>query len=82
MSREGEFRLKLSGTLKDLVLFHGEQEVALPETGEEVELTLSANDSERQRLTLVGLKSYGLDDVAIELLDDASTTQLVPLLDF
>ena len=34
------------------------------------------------KLTLVGLKGWGLDRTSLELLDDAGTTKLVDLKDF
>ncbi|MEM6917214.1 MAG: hypothetical protein AAF491_11670, partial [Verrucomicrobiota bacterium] len=78
----GEMRLRLTGALKDLVLFHEDKEVSLPETGNELEIALPIESPGRQKLTLVGLKNHGLNEIAVELLDDAGKTQFIPLLDF
>lgn len=78
----GPVRLKLTGKLKDLAFFHGEEQISLPETGDEVEITLDIKEAGREKLTIVGLKKYGLDEVAIELLDDAGKTRPVPVLEF
>ncbi|MDF1849939.1 MAG: hypothetical protein P1U85_03830 [Verrucomicrobiales bacterium] len=79
---KGPLRMKLTGKLKDLTLFHGENKVALPETGDEIEILIPIDTPGRQKLTLVGLKKWGLDRVSLELLDDAGKSQLVELKDF
>ena len=78
----GEIRIKVSGEFKDLALFHGEKEVPLPDDAIETEITLVVKSPGKQKLTLAGLKNFGLDGVSVELLDDASVTQLVELKDF
>ncbi|MEM1444296.1 MAG: hypothetical protein AAGF67_18255, partial [Verrucomicrobiota bacterium] len=78
----GEMRLRFTGKLNDLVLFHGEEEVPLPEGGNETEIVLKVKSPGLQKLTFAGLKNYGLDEVAVELLDDAGKTQFVPVLKF
>ncbi|MEM7602266.1 MAG: hypothetical protein AAF357_12725, partial [Verrucomicrobiota bacterium] len=78
----GEVQLLFQGALKDLVLFHGEDQVSLPENGSEAKITLKIEKPGRQKFTLVGLKNFGLNEVSLELLDDAGKTQLVPVLEF
>ena len=82
VSEPGEIKLKFTGKLKDLVLFHGDKEIELPEDGEEAEITLKIKEAGRQKFTFAGLKKYGLDEVTLELLDDAGKTQFVPVLEF
>jgi putative heme-binding domain-containing protein len=82
VAKAGSLKIKLSGKLADLALFHGETEIELPENGSEVEIKLPVKEAGRQRLTVVGLKSWGLDQFSLELLDDAGTSQLVELKDF
>lgn len=82
IAKPGEITLKFTGKMKDLVLFHGETEIALPESGDASEITLNIEEAGRERFTVVGLKSSGLDGISLELLDDAGKTQLVPVLEF
>jgi len=82
VSEPGEIQLKFTGKLKDLVLFHGENQIKLPENGEEAIITLDIKEAGHQKFTFAGLKKYGLDEVTLELLDDAGKTQLVPVLEF
>ncbi|MDF1656057.1 MAG: hypothetical protein P1U58_00515 [Verrucomicrobiales bacterium] len=82
VAEPGAIKLKFTGKMKDLVLFHGENEIALPESDDASEITLNIKEAGRERFTVVGLKSFGLDGISIELLDDAGKTQLVPVLKF
>ncbi|MDF1860859.1 MAG: hypothetical protein P1U87_11645 [Verrucomicrobiales bacterium] len=82
VAKAGSLKIKLAGKLADLTLFHGETEIELPENGNEVEIELPVKESGRQKLTVAGLKSWGLDKFSLELLDDAGTSQLVELKDF
>ncbi|MDF1823803.1 MAG: hypothetical protein P1U68_04125 [Verrucomicrobiales bacterium] len=82
VAESGEIHLRLIGELKDLVFFHGDTEIKLPESGSETEITLQIKEPGRQKLTFSGLKRHGLENVFIELLDDAGTAQFVPVLDF
>ncbi|MEM7516552.1 MAG: hypothetical protein AAF368_06490, partial [Planctomycetota bacterium] len=78
----GEIRLRLAGKLKDLHFFHGETEIPLPEKGRDAEVVLQVDEPGRQRLTVAGLKGYGLDEVSLELLDDSGKVGLVEVKDF
>ncbi len=78
----GELRLRISGRLDDLVLFHGEKEIQLPKGASDAEITLTIEAPGRQKLSLAGLKNNGLDGVSLELLDDASKVQPLELKDF
>lgn len=78
----GTIRLRLTGKLNDLDLFQGDKEIALPETGDSVELELSVPKPGRQKLTLVGLKGFGLENVSMELLDDATKAVMVEVKNF
>jgi len=78
----GPVRLKLTGKLADIELFHGDTEVALPDAGSEVEITLEVKEPGRQILTVAGLKGFGLEGVTVEVLDDASKAELVELKNF
>lgn len=78
----GPLKIRLGGKLKDLTLFHGETEIEIPEQGDSVDLSLPVKEPGRQRITLVGLKKYGLADISVELLEDAGKAQLVELKDF
>ncbi|MBP9222647.1 MAG: HEAT repeat domain-containing protein [Verrucomicrobiales bacterium] len=78
----GTIRLRLTGKLNDLDFFQGDKEIPLPETGDSVELELSVTKPGRQKLTLVGLKSFGLENVSIELLDDATKTVMIEVKNF
>lgn len=80
--KAGTIRLKVTGKLADLDLFHGENEIALPEKGTETTIEIPVKKAGPQKLTLVGLKSYGLDRYSVELLDDASVVDFVDLIDF
>lgn len=82
VSGEGPIKLKLTGKLKDLTLFYDEEKVTLPAEGESAEITLDIEKRSKVKLTLVGLKGWGLDRTSLELLDDAGTTKLVDLKDF
>ncbi len=82
VAEAGQIRLKLTGKMKDLTLFHGETKIGVGKTDDVVEVILPIAEAGRQKLTLVGLKKWGLDRIAIELLDDAGKTQLVEVRDF
>lgn len=78
----GPVRVKLTGKLADLDLFLGETEITLPDQGGEAELVLEVDEPGRQKLTLVGLKGFGLDDASLEILEDAAKAELLELKDF
>lgn len=78
----GEVKLKLNGKLADLELFHGEEKVELPADGNEAEVVLEVKEPGRQKLTLVGLRSDGLDGVSVEILEDAAKAELLEMKEF
>ncbi|MEL7498987.1 MAG: PVC-type heme-binding CxxCH protein [Planctomycetota bacterium] len=71
-SKAGNVRLKIRGKLKDLSLILNSTELPLPKGGDATEVTLKLERAGRHKLTLAGLKQWGLDGVSVELLDDAS----------
>ncbi|MCB1087036.1 MAG: c-type cytochrome, partial [Verrucomicrobiae bacterium] len=74
----GKFPLKISGKLKDLQLYLGEERVELPADGDEASVELSLKLG-RHRITVAGLLGYGYDQVKVELTGDAGAAQVVPL---
>ncbi|MEQ1839804.1 MAG: HEAT repeat domain-containing protein, partial [Verrucomicrobiales bacterium] len=78
----GLVRLKITGKLADIELFHGDQEIPLPDEGSVVEVTFEVKDPGKQLLTLAGLKGFGLNQVKIEVLDDAAKAALLTVKDF
>ncbi|MCB1092079.1 MAG: hypothetical protein KDL87_11140, partial [Verrucomicrobiae bacterium] len=74
----GKFPLKISGKLKDLQLYLGEERVELPADGDEASVELSLKPG-RHRITVAGLLGYGYDQVKVELTGDAGAAQVVPL---
>lgn len=78
----GGVRLRISGDLKGLELFHGEEKVALPEAGKEAEITLAVKEPGRQKITLVAPKGLGLPEITVELLEDAAKAGLPEIKDF
>lgn len=78
----GPIRLKVSGKLADIELFHGDQEITLPDEGSGAEVILEVKEPGKQLLTLVGLKGFGLAQVNIELLDDAAKAALLTVQEF
>lgn len=82
VSSPGDIHLKISGKMKDLTLLHGETEIKLPEDSSEAEITIPIKEAGRQKLTIVGLRSWGLDSVSIEALDDAGKVILPTVSEF
>lgn len=82
VSSPGEIRLKVRGKLKDLTLLLGEKEIALPEDGTEAEIILPIESAGRKKLTIAGLRGWGLDLVSIEALDDAGKVSLPTVSEF
>lgn len=78
----GPVKVKLTGKLADLDLFLGDTEIPLPEQGGEAELTLNVKEPGKQKITIAGLKGYGLDTFTLEVLEDAAKAELVPMKDF
>jgi len=75
-------RLRITGKFADIELFHGDQEVALPDEGSDAEVTIEVKEPGKQLLTIAGLKGFGLDEVKIEVLDDAAKAALLTVKDF
>jgi putative heme-binding domain-containing protein len=82
MKDAGPLKLKISGKLADIELFHGENEIALPEAGDSTEVVIEVKEAGRQKLTFAGLKGFGLSGVTVEILDDATKAELVELKNF
>jgi len=82
VKKPGMIKLKVTGKLADLDLFHGGKEIKLPEHGTEAILDLPIKKAGPQKLTLVGLKAHGLDRYSMELLDDASVVDFIAIKDF
>ena len=78
----GPVKVKLTGKLADLELFLGETEVPLPDQGNEAEVVLEIKDPGKQKLTVVGLKGFGLDTFTLEVLDDAAKAGLLQVKEF
>jgi putative heme-binding domain-containing protein len=78
----GPVRLKITGKLADIEIFHGDQEIPLPDEGSVAEVTIEVKEPGKQLLTLAGLKGFGLDQVKIEVLDDAAKAALLTVKDF
>lgn len=78
----GTLRLKISGKLADIELFHGEEQISLPEKGENAEIEINVKEPGRQKLTVVGLKGFGLENITIEALDDAGVVSLLEVTEF
>jgi len=74
-----EIKIRVTGKLKDLVLLWNEAEIKLPAEATSSELTLPITTPGRQKITLVGLAGFGLDSMAVELLDDGQVVTLVNL---
>jgi hypothetical protein len=82
VKKPGMIKLKVTGKLADLDLFHRGKEIKLSENGTEAILDLPIKKAGPQKLTLVGLKAHGLDRYAMELLDDASVVDFIAIKDF
>lgn len=78
----GKISLKVSGKLADMDLFLGEKEIELPENGTKAEIELEIKEPGRKRLTAVGLGSYGLEGITLELLDGADAVKALNIADF
>ncbi len=72
----GKVPLKISGKLKDLTLFLGEEEVMLPGEGSETTVELALKPG-KHRLTVAGLLGWGFDEVKVELVGDAGQARVV-----
>lgn len=75
VTKGGKVPLKITGKLKDLHLFLGEEQVPLPEEGSEatVELPLAPG---KHRVTVAGLLGWGFDAVKVELTGDAGQARV------
>ena len=82
VKKPGMIKLKVTGKLADLDLFHRGKEIKLSENGTEAILDLPIKKAGPQKLTLVGLKAHGLDRYSMELLDDASVVDFIAIKDF
>lgn len=82
VTEAGTIKVKLSGKLADLTLFHGDEEIALPDKGQEATVEISVEEAGRQKISIAGLKSYGLEDFSLELLDDAGKVGLIDWKEF
>jgi hypothetical protein len=78
----GPVKVKLTGKLADLDLFLGDTEIPLPEQGSEAELTLNVKEPGKQKITVAGLKGYGLDTFSLEVLEDAAKAELLQVKEF
>lgn len=78
----GPVRLKVTGKLAGLELFHGDTEIALPDDGAGTDVVIEVKKPGRQKLTFAGIKGSGLDGVTVEVLDDATKAELVELKNF
>lgn len=78
----GPVKLRITGKLADIELFHGDQEIALPDDGGAADVSLEVKETGKQLLTVAGLKGFGLDQVKIEILDDAAKAALLTVKDF
>lgn len=78
----GPVKVKLTGKLADLELFLGETEIPLPDQGNEAELVLDVKEPGKQKLTVAGLKGYGLDTFSLEVLEDAAKAGLLQVKEF
>jgi putative heme-binding domain-containing protein len=78
----GPVKVKLTGKLADLDLFLGETEIPLPDQGNEAELVLEIEEPGIQKLTIAGLKGYGLDTFTLEVLEDAAKAGLLQVKEF
>nr|MBP6784527.1 HEAT repeat domain-containing protein [Verrucomicrobiales bacterium] len=78
----GPIKVKLSGKLADLELFHGEQEIPLPDNGSEAEVVIEVKTPGKQKITIAGLKAYGLDQFGLEILDGAEKAGLLEVKNF
>lgn len=76
VTQAGEVPLKISGKLKDLHLFLGEEEVKLPEEGDTAEISLDLKPGQH-RLTVAGLLGWGFDEVTVELTGDAGQASVL-----
>ncbi len=80
--KAGPLRLQLTGKLADIQLFHGEKQIDLPEKGNSAEVEIVVDQPGPSKLTLVGLKGYGLGSITIEALDDASAVTFLDIPEF
>lgn len=78
----GPVKIKLTGKLADLDLFLGETEIPLPDQGTGTELVLDIAEPGKQKLTIAGLKGYGLDQFSLEVLEDAAKAGLLQVKEF
>jgi putative heme-binding domain-containing protein len=78
----GPVKVKITGKLADLDLLLGETEVALPDQGNEAELILEIQSPGKQKLTLAGLRGFGLDTFTLEVLEDAAKAGLLQVKEF
>jgi hypothetical protein len=78
----GPVKLKITGKLADLELFLGETEIALPDQGNEAELVLEIQSPGKQKLTVAGLRGFGLDTFSLEVLEDAAKAGLLQVKEF
>ncbi|MDF1754113.1 MAG: c-type cytochrome [Verrucomicrobiales bacterium] len=67
-----EIKLHIEGKTNDLDLFIDETEVSLPEGKSSADVTIPVKAG-RHRITLVGLKGWGLDTLRVEIKDAGDT---------
>lgn len=78
----GTLRFRISGKLADVQLFHGGKQIELPEKGDSADVEISVESPGRYKLTVVGLKGFGLDAITIEALDDAGAVTFLEIPQF
>ena len=81
VEKAGLIKVKVSGKLADIDLFIGGKEIKLPAQGTEAEVEVEIKESGKKRLSVVGLRGYGLDGISLELLDGADVVSPVALKD-
>ena len=72
----GKVPMTISGKLKELEMFIGEEKIALPadQTRATIEVELKPG---RHRFTVAGLLGWGFEEVTVELLGDAGAARAV-----
>jgi len=78
----GPVKVRVTGKLADLDFFVGESEIPLPDQGTEAEIVIDVKEPGKQKLTIAGLKGYGLDTFTLEVLEDAAKAGLLQVKEF
>jgi putative heme-binding domain-containing protein len=78
----GSVKLKISGELANLELFHGETKISLPESGESAEAEIQISSPGLQKITVVGLKGEKLKHILVEILEPADKVELLSVASF